>query len=91
MKQGSVAQFFGPVVEAQGFAVKIVKMVGEGRGGVLAEPAYARWIGVLDLLPFGLQKVFRGWAGVDTAMGGFKTKSPGQLGESMVFVEKDKE
>lgn len=68
LEQGPVANFFGPVIEVSELAVKIVNLVGEGRGGTIAEPAYARWIGVLDMLPDGAKKVVREAAGVDKAM-----------------------
>ncbi|MCJ1477410.1 hypothetical protein MMC13_006081 [Lambiella insularis] len=71
LQQHPVQRFFGPVVEVQALAMKIVTMIDEGRGGVIAEPLYARWISVMDILPVGLQKLLRGLAGVDTAMSGF--------------------
>ena len=74
-----IGQFFGPVVEVQNLAMKIVGMVDAGRGGVIAEPAYARWIAWLGILPIGLQKVLRRWA-VDTAMAGFREKKKGLNG-----------
>lgn len=75
LDQGRIRRFFGPTVEVQDLAMKIVKMIDEGRGGVIAEPAYARWMATLDLMPVGVQKVLRSLAGVDTAMGGFKVKT----------------
>jgi NAD(P)-dependent dehydrogenase (short-subunit alcohol dehydrogenase family) len=72
LDQGPVANFFGPVIEPQELALKLVKMISEGRGGVLAEPAYARWISAMEVLPVGIQKVLRDLAGVDTAMKTFK-------------------
>lgn len=75
LDQGPIRKFFTPTVEVQDLAMKIVKMIDEGRGGVIAEPAYARWIATLDLMPVGVQKVLRSLAGVDNAMGGFKIKT----------------
>ena len=43
-------------------------MVDEGRGGRISLPAYAEWIEVFSVLPVGLQKLLRDWAGVDTAI-----------------------
>ena len=87
--RGPAQRFFGPVVDVTELAMKLVRMIGEGRGGVLAEPAYARWIGVLDLLPVGVQRVLRGWAGVDVAMEGFSPPRGQQdISESVVMVEK---
>lgn len=71
LQQHPVQRFFGPVVEVQDLAMKIVNTIDEGRGDVIAEPLYARWISIMDLLPVGLQRVFRGLAGIDTAMSGF--------------------
>lgn len=59
--------FFGPVVGAGEVAVRIVEMIDRGEGGVVSEPAYARWIAWLGVLPVGVQKVVRGWSGVDDA------------------------
>lgn len=66
--QNPMQRFFGPVVEVQQLALAMVAMIGKGRGGVLAQPAYARWIGVLEVLPAGLASLLRRLAGVDTAM-----------------------
>ncbi|MCJ1483735.1 hypothetical protein MMC06_003903 [Schaereria dolodes] len=65
---GPVARFFGPIVEVKDLAIKIVNMIDEGKGGLISEPAYTRWIVILDLMPVGLQKTVRLWAGIDTAM-----------------------
>ena len=69
-----VQRFFGPIVEVSDLAIKIIKMTSEGRAGVIAEPAYARWIGAMEVLPVGAQKVVRDLTGVDTAMRGFGGK-----------------
>ena len=68
IRQSALQRFFGPVVEVQQLAMSITTMVGRGRSGIIAEPAYARWIGMLDLLPVGLAAILREMAGVDTAM-----------------------
>ena len=73
----------GPTVEVKDLAMKIVGMIDRGEGGVITEPAYARWIGVLDLLPVGLQKAARGFSGVDVAMDGWVMKRRrGQMNSS---------
>ena len=74
IKQTPLQRFFGPVVEVTDLAVKIVKMISEGRGGTIVEPAYARWISALDLLPVGIQKFLRNLTGVDTAMTTFRDR-----------------
>ena len=65
--RGWLRNFFGPVVGAGEMAVKIVDMVDRGEGGVVSEPAYARWIAWLGVLPVGLQRMVRNWGGVDDA------------------------
>ena len=72
LEQGPIQRFFGPVVEVSDLAMKIIKMTSEGRSGVIAEPAYARWIGAMELLPIGAQKILRGLTGVDQAMQNFR-------------------
>ena len=71
LEQGPVAHFLGPVTDVQLLAVKLMKMIDEGRGGRLAEPAYARWIPWLFIMPVGVQKIVRRLTGLDTAMLGF--------------------
>ena len=71
LRQNLMQAFLGPVVEVQDLAMKIVNMIDSGKGGIIAEPFYARWIFLLEAFPVGLQKVLRGLAGVDTAMSGF--------------------
>ena len=82
LEQGSVQRFFGPVVEVGDLAMKIIRMTGEGRGGVIAEPAFARWIGVLELLPVGLQTFVRDLTGLDRAMASFRGR---RIGESKSY------
>jgi short-subunit dehydrogenase len=72
VEQNAIRRFFGPLVEVQELAVKIVKMINSGKGGVIAEPAYARWIPWTGVMPVGVQKVLRSLAGLDTAMRTFR-------------------
>lgn len=74
VESSALSRFVGPTVEVKDLAMRIVGMVDRGEGGVIAEPAYARWIGVVGLLPVGLQKVARGFSGVDVAMDGWVMK-----------------
>lgn len=76
---GRVGRFFGPVVEVGELAVKLVAMIDGGEGGVLAVPAYARWIGWIAVLPYGFQRELREWSGVDRAMAGFGSQNAGAL------------
>ncbi|CAD6571346.1 MAG: hypothetical protein ASARMPRED_004474 [Alectoria sarmentosa] len=59
--------FLGPVIGAGQVAVKIVELIDTGNGGVVSEPAYARWIAWLSVLPVGLQRIAKSWAGMDDA------------------------
>jgi NAD(P)-dependent dehydrogenase (short-subunit alcohol dehydrogenase family) len=89
LEQGPIARFFAPIVEVQDLAMRIVKMIDSGNGGVISVPTYARWISCMDILPVGLQKMLRDLAGVDTAMSKFQPKATEQEQEnSIVFVEK---
>lgn len=65
------SNFFGRVVEPAELAADIVKMVCNGESGVIAAPLYARWIELLGVLPYGLQRIARAMSGVDRAMAGF--------------------
>lgn len=70
VRLGRVGRFFGPVLEVRELATKLVARIDGGRGGVLAVPAYARWIAWMAVMPAGLQRMLRDWSGVDRAMGG---------------------
>ena len=68
LQQNRIRDFFGPMVDVEKLAMKIVWMIDHGEGGVVAMPAYARWIAWLGVLPAGLQKLARWGSGVDEAM-----------------------
>jgi hypothetical protein len=68
----------GPVVEAPELAREIVRIVDEGVSGEISLPLYASWVGVLQVLPFSLQRFARWVSGVDTAMEGFRARSVGK-------------
>lgn len=72
--------FLGPVTGAGQLAVKIVEMIDTGNGGVVSEPAYARWIAWLGVLPVGLQRMAKSWAGTDDAFAGNVPKSSKDAG-----------
>lgn len=65
--RGWLRNFLAPVVGAGELAVRIVEMVDRGDGGVVSEPAYARWIAWLHVLPAGMERVARGCSGLDEA------------------------
>lgn len=90
---GWTRRFFAPVVEVRELAVKLVAMIDSGEGGVLAMPAYARWIAWLAVLPVGLQKLLRSWSGVDDAMAEFTSPTvitPQRADEHLIPVKVDK-
>lgn len=88
--RGWLQNFFGPVVAAGEVAVRIVEMIDKGEGGVVCLPAYARYIAWLGVLPVGVQRVLRGWSGLDSAYvvekgdvgeGGNSSEKQGKKGE----------
>lgn len=89
VRLGWARRFFAPVVELRELAVKLVAMIDSGEGGVLAVPAYARWIAWLAVLPVGAQKVLRSWSGIDDAMAGFTSTviEPERVDENPVPVD----
>ena len=66
--QGFLRNFLAPVVAVGEVAVKIVEMIDRGEGGVVSLPAYANWIAWMGVLPVGMQRLLRGWAGVDSQL-----------------------
>lgn len=66
------SSFFAPVLEPVEVAKEVIAAIDEGAGGVIAMPAYARWIGVMELLPASWQRGLRWLSGCDRAMVGFK-------------------
>ena len=83
--RGWLQNFFGPVVAAGEVAVRIVEMIDKGEGGLVCLPAYARYIAWLGVLPVGVQKVLRGWSGVDGAF----VVEKGDVGEGRNSPEKE--
>lgn len=68
------SSFLGPVVEAPELAREIVRAIDEGVSGEISLPLYAKWVGILQVLPFSLQRLARWASGVDTAMEGFRAR-----------------
>ena len=68
LQQNRIREFFGPLVEVRELAMKIVWMIDQGEGGVIAMPAFARHIAWVAILPAGLQKLARWGSGVDSAI-----------------------
>ena len=93
VEQGFFANFFGPVVDVNTLTIKLVRMIDAGKGGQLSEPAYARWIPWMGILPVSVQKLIRKFTGVDTAMLGFRglaqrhEKANGKVGEKGMPLE----
>lgn len=65
------SNFFGPVVSPVELAKAIVEAVERGESGEISLPLYAKWIGILGVLPFSLQRLARWMSGADRAMAGF--------------------
>lgn len=64
--------FFGPVLAPVELAREIVRLVDAGVSGEIRLPLYARFIGLIGILPPGLQAVARWVSGVDGAMAGMR-------------------
>lgn len=77
------------MVEVRELALKLVAMIDSGEGGVLALPAYARWIGWYGVLPGGLQRVARWVSGIDRAMVG-RDEREGREGREQGEIRYDK-
>lgn len=77
---GRIRGFFGPVIEPVDVAKEVIKTIDGGSSGELSMPFYARWIGWMNVLPVGLQRVARWAAGLDRAMEDFR----GRQGEKRV-------
>lgn len=69
--------FLGPVVEPVEVAKEIIRVVDAGVSAELAMPFYARWIGWMNVLPVGAQRVARWASGVDAAMDTFVGRDAG--------------
>ena len=68
LQQNRIRDFLGPLVDVRELAMRIVWMIDQGEGGVIAMPAFARHIAWVGILPAGLQKLARWCSGVDSAM-----------------------
>jgi hypothetical protein len=58
-------------VEPVDVAKEVIKAIDGGSSDNLAMPLYARWVGWLNVLPVGMQKVVRWASGVDDGMRGY--------------------
>lgn len=66
------SNFFAPVLEPVDVAKEIIAAIDEGAGGVLAMPAYSRWIQLMGIMPVSVQRLMRWASGCDDAMKGYK-------------------
>lgn len=71
------SNFFGPVVEPVELARAVVQAIERGESGEISLPLYAKWIGVLGVLPYSLQRLARWLSGADRAMAGFGKEKAG--------------
>ena len=84
--RGILRNFFGPVVGAGEIAAKIVGLIDKGDGGAVIEPAYARWIAWLEVLPVGVQEVIRGWTGINDV---FSTSVKAAEKKQVIYKDED--
>jgi len=63
------SSFFGPIVTPAEIGKDIIKLIERGESGDIALPLYSRYIGILGVLPAGVQHLLRKWSGLDTAIG----------------------
>ncbi|KAF1977558.1 short chain dehydrogenase/reductase [Bimuria novae-zelandiae CBS 107.79] len=62
------SNFLAPVVSPAELAKSIMGLIERGESGEVSLPLYARYAGILGLLPVGVQALVRRWSGVDTAI-----------------------
>jgi hypothetical protein len=62
------SNFLAPIVEPVDLAKEIVRKIDSGFSGEISMPLYARWIPLLPALPVSIQKIVRGWSGMDISM-----------------------
>ncbi|KAF2739634.1 short chain dehydrogenase/reductase [Polyplosphaeria fusca] len=62
------SNFLAPVVPTVDVASQVIKLIEKGEGGEIALPLYSRYIGILGLMPAGLQQLVRRWCGIDRAI-----------------------
>ncbi|EDN96026.1 hypothetical protein SS1G_12232 [Sclerotinia sclerotiorum 1980 UF-70] len=60
--------FLGPVLEPVDVAREIIATIDKGSSAVLAMPLYAGWVGLMSVLPVGVQAIARRLSGIDGAM-----------------------
>ncbi|KAF2704416.1 NAD(P)-binding protein [Pleomassaria siparia CBS 279.74] len=62
------SNFLAPIVAPVDVAKDILRLVEQGESGEVAVPLYSQYIGILGVLPVGVQTLVRRWSGVDTAI-----------------------
>lgn len=70
--------FLAPVVEPVEVAKEIIRVVDGGGSEVVAMPLYARWVGWVNVVPVGVQRVLRWASGVDEGMRGYVGRGKGE-------------
>jgi NAD(P)-dependent dehydrogenase (short-subunit alcohol dehydrogenase family) len=73
--------FLAPIVEPVDVAKEIIAAIDNGRSTQIGSPLYARWIDWYNVLPVGVQKLARTFAGVDTGMRTFVGRTNTSLRE----------
>jgi NAD(P)-dependent dehydrogenase (short-subunit alcohol dehydrogenase family) len=78
--------FLAPVVEPVDVAKEIIAAIDSGRSANVSMPLYARWISWYNVLPFGVQRIVRGIAGVDSGMETFVGRKGKQADKDMELL-----
>jgi len=77
-------RFLAPVLEPVDVAKEVIKAIDEGSSAYLAMPLYARWAGLMNVLPVGAQAILRRLSGVDRGMRTFKGRGSKEAEGTMV-------
>lgn len=60
--------FLAPIVTPAEIGKEIIKFIERGESGEVALPLYSQYVGILSVLPMGVQHLIRKWSGLDTAI-----------------------
>lgn len=63
------SNFLAPIVTPAEVGKDIIRLIERGESGEIALPLYSKYIGILGVLPVGIQRIVRSWSGIDSAIG----------------------
>ena len=66
--QGFLQNFVGSVCQSHELALKIVRMLEQGKGGEIRTPFYAAAVAWLDVLPHSIRLLLKRWSGLDSVV-----------------------